>query len=72
MASPFPIERMSIEEKLQAMESLWNDLCTRAGGPDSPEWHLEALDERLAAVDAGKDRFEDWEVAKRKIRNAAS
>ena len=27
MASTFPLEKMSIEEKLRAMELLWDDLC---------------------------------------------
>jgi hypothetical protein len=72
VASPIPIERMSLEEKLQAMESLWNDLCSRAGGPESPEWHGAELAERIAAAEKGGDQFEDWETAKRKIRNAVS
>jgi hypothetical protein len=32
MASTLPLETMLVEEKLQAMESLWDDLCSKAGG----------------------------------------
>ena len=32
MASTLPLDKMSVEEKLQAMESLWDDLCNKAGG----------------------------------------
>ena len=38
MANPLPLKEMSIEEKLRAMESLWDDLCGRAGSMSSPAW----------------------------------
>ena len=72
MASPFPIEEMSAEEKLRAMELLWDDLCSKAGSVTSPGWHEDVLAQRQAAVDRGEDRFEDWDTAKRDIRNKVS
>ena len=35
MSSRLPLEKMSVEEKIQAMESIWDDLCGRA---DSLAW----------------------------------
>ena len=72
MASILPLERMSVEEKLRAMEALWDDLCSRAGGVASPAWHEDVLAERSAMLERGEDRFEDWETAKREIRNKVS
>jgi len=72
MASTLPLEKMSVEEKLQAMESLWDDLCSKAGGMASPAWHEDVLTERDAMQERGDDEFEDWEAAKRNIRNKVS
>lgn len=72
MASTLPLEQMSVEEKLRAMESLWNDLCNRAGVITSPAWHGDVLAEREAMHERGDDEFEDWEEAKRNIKNQVS
>ncbi len=72
MASTLSLEKMSIEEKLRAMESLWDDLCSRAGVVTSPPWHGDVLAEREAMLEQGKDEFEDWEQAKRNIKNQVS
>ena len=68
MASTLPLEKMSLEEKLQAMESLWDDLCSKAGDVSSPAWHEDVLAERDAMQKRGDDEFEDWDAAKRNIR----
>ena len=64
-----PLEDMSIEEKLQAMESIWDDLCARAESVPSPLWHHEVLTDREVALQRGDAQIEDWESAKRSIRN---
>ncbi len=69
MESTLPLDKMSLEEKLQAMESLWDDLCNTAGGISSPAWHEGVLAERLSMQERGEVKFEDWEAAKKKIKN---
>ena len=68
MASTLPLEEMTVEEELQAMESLWDDLCKRAGVITSPAWHGDVLAEREAML-GREDQFEDWEESKRSINN---
>ena len=72
MSSTLPLDKMSMEEKLRAMESLWDDLCSKPGGVSSPDWHEGVLAERDAMQERGDDKFEDWESAKRNIRNKVS
>ena len=72
MASSLPLKTMSVEEKLQAMESLWDDLCANAESMASPDWHGDVLAERDTSQERGEDEFEDWEAAKRNIRNQVS
>jgi hypothetical protein len=67
MSITLPLKKMSAEEKIQVMESLWDDLCGTAGSTLSPDWHRKVLAERKAAVLAGEDEIIDWETAKKKI-----
>ena len=63
------LERMSVEEKILAMESLWDSLRQEPADIESPSWHGEILAQRAAAVKRGEDGFEDWESAKAEIRS---
>ena len=61
------IAEMTLEEKLRAMEALWDDLCRREEAMPVPQWHKDLLDERERLVEQGKARFIDWETAKKRI-----
>ena len=65
---PFRLEEMSVEDKLQAMEILWDDLCRNEQDIPSPPWHGELLQSRADALSRGEDQVEDWEEAKQRIR----
>jgi len=66
------VSRMTLEEKLRAMEALWDDLCRREENVPVPQWHQDILDERERAVAEGKARFVDWETAKKRISEKLS
>ncbi|MFT4924959.1 MAG: tetrahydromethanopterin S-methyltransferase subunit B [Phenylobacterium sp.] len=61
------LKTMTVEEKIQAMEMLWDDLCHGTEEPSSPTWHEELLQARADSVKAGTDVFIDWETAKQQI-----
>jgi len=71
MATELQIDQMTLEEKLRAMEALWDDLCRRGAVP-VPQWHKDILDERQRLIDEGKAEFIDWETAKKQIRERTS
>lgn len=58
---------MTLEEKLRAMEVLWNALCQNEKDISVPQWHKDLLDEREARLQRGETKFIDWEMAKRQI-----
>jgi hypothetical protein len=62
-----PLEEMSVEEKLQVMETLWDDLSRQGGKLQPPNWHGEELARREADMTRGEETFEDWETAKQSI-----
>lgn len=65
-----PLEKMPVEKKIQAMESLWDDLCNRAGDSLSPSLHGDELEKREAAVARGEETLEDWNSARENIKKA--
>jgi hypothetical protein len=67
MSPALQLDRMTLEEKLLAMEALWDDLCRREEAVPVPQWHKDLLDERERLVQQGKARFIDWETAKQRI-----
>ena len=68
MTVELPLDKMSVEEKLELMEVLWNDLSRKPDDIPSPAWHKEVLDECLRRAESGEEKFIDWEVAKKEIR----
>ena len=67
-----PLQKMSRDEKLRAMEALWVDLSRDENRFDSPTWNEQALRGAERAVKTGKARFSDWEQAKKRIRRKAA
>ena len=68
MAFTLPLAEMTKEDKLQAMEQLWQDLRRDDDSVDLPHWHESLLDERERQIGTGETNFIDWEQAKRDIR----
>jgi hypothetical protein len=68
MQPTLPLDRMTKEDKLRAMEELWADLSRDETQFESPAWHGDVLRERAEAVKSGKETFMDWETAKKQLR----
>jgi hypothetical protein len=67
MSIKLPLNEMTLQEKLAAMEALWENLSRSPEAIESPEWHKVIVDERRRRVADGTVRFVDWESAKAKI-----
>lgn len=72
MEATIPLDKMSAEEKIRAMEILWEDLCKKAESIPSPEWHKNLLEQREKDVQSGRDRFVEWEKARKDILKSIS
>jgi hypothetical protein len=57
MLPVLPLDQMTVEEKLQLMEILWEDLSRNPESIPSPAWHGEVLAERERKIDEGKAKF---------------
>jgi hypothetical protein len=72
MPTSFALDEMSIDEKLRAMEALWDDLCRHQESLPVHQWQRDILDERERLVERGEARFLDWEEAKEDITRETS
>ena len=72
MATPLAIDQMTIEEKLQAMEAIWNDLCQHEEALPVHQWQKDILDERAQLIENGQAHFIEWEEAKKRISKETS
>ena len=53
------INRMSITERLQAMDQLWDSLNRCGDEVPSPDWHQDVLADRKARAQSGEAKFSD-------------
>lgn len=61
------IKKMSLEEKLQTMEFLWDELRENPDNVALPAWHQDILDQRENLTDEGSLHYTDWSQAKKDI-----
>ena len=57
-------------QKISMMEKLWADLSKEEDRFEVPEWHARELEKTEQRLAEGKEQFEDWTEAKRKLRNS--
>ena len=60
------ISKMSIFERLQTMEALWDSLTREPTGIKSPQWHEEILSDRKEKIESGNADFLSLEQLKSK------
>jgi putative addiction module component (TIGR02574 family) len=63
-----PLDKMTVEEKLKAMEAIWRSLSAHEENVPVPAWHKQVLDERQRQIDAGKAVFISLEEMKERVR----
>ena len=73
MPKPVPLpppgfDDLSVDEKIDYLQSLWGRI---AGTPESipvPAWHREILDEPVREFDVDPDACDDWDVVQERLR----
>jgi hypothetical protein len=63
-----PLEQMSVEDKLQAIEEIWADLAGTPESIPSPSWHGDVLRAREKRISEGRSHFLDIAQAKKAVR----
>ena len=63
------IKKMSMIERLQTMEALWDSLMDEDSEIESPHWHRDILEERKRKIKKGKAEFVSLEELKAKRKS---
>ena len=63
------IRHMSVEQKLGAIEAIWDNLLHGDEALESPEWHGNALAETENRVQTGEVASIEWDQAKADLRS---
>lgn len=63
MTVTLSLDKMSVSEKIQTMELLWDSICHENADISSPSWHGDVL----SARENHAENFEDWNKAKSDI-----
>jgi putative addiction module component (TIGR02574 family) len=64
------IERMSVIERLQAMDQLWDSLTRDGGEIPSPDWHQDVLAHRKARAQRGEAKFLTLDQLRSRLRSS--
>jgi putative addiction module component (TIGR02574 family) len=65
------IAKMSREERLAAIEALWESLVKEQAEIESPDWHRDVLEERERRIAEGRAVFIDLDELKKRLRKAS-
>jgi hypothetical protein len=66
------IREMSMAERLQALEQLWDAVCREDADAPSPAWHAAVLEERRSRAASGESRFLTLDQVKARLRTSGS
>ena len=69
MQNLLPLNKMTINEKLVAINQIWDDLLRNPDEVPSPEWHKEVLAARAERVRTGQAHFKDLQTVKSELQS---
>lgn len=59
---------MSVDEKIDYLQSLWDRIAETPDTIPVPKWHREILDERLKELEADPSASDSWDVVQERLR----
>jgi hypothetical protein len=68
MPIDLPLNTMSVGEKVQLLEQVWENLCRQSGDIRSPEWHAAILNERKRQMENRMVTVLPWSEAKERLQ----
>jgi putative addiction module component (TIGR02574 family) len=67
MPKPLPLpppgfDELSVDEKIDYLQSLWGRIAATPGTVPVPDWHRDILDQRLNDLEANPESGDSWDV----------
>jgi hypothetical protein len=72
MSIDIPLDNLSVAEKVQLLERVWENLCRQTGNVRSPDWHKAVLAERRRRLESGEAIVSSWADAKDRLMKLGS
>jgi putative addiction module component (TIGR02574 family) len=69
---PPGFDDLSVDEKLDYLQSLWNRITASPDAVTVPAWHRDVLDERLRDLRDTPDAGDTWKVVQERLRKGLS
>ena len=64
------IDRMSVEQRMQLMEDIWDSIAKEPESVEIPDWHKKIIAERLADCESNPNAQVAWEEARTRLRES--
>ena len=73
MPKPLPLpppgfDELSVDEKIDYLQSLWGRIAATPDTVPVPDWHREILDQRLKDLEANPEPGDSWDVVQERLR----
>ena len=65
---PAGFDALTVEEKLDYVESLWDRIAARPEAVAVPDWHLEVIEQRTNGGQAGSHVVRSWDDFREELR----
>jgi putative addiction module component (TIGR02574 family) len=65
---PPGFDDLSIDEKIDYLQSLWHRIAATPEAVPVPDWHREILDERLKELSDTPDAGDSWDEVQERLR----
>ncbi len=65
---PAGFDELTIDERLDYVQSLWDLIAAKPEEIEVPDWHREILDQRLAEFRAHPEKARPWEAVRADLR----
>jgi putative addiction module component (TIGR02574 family) len=63
------LHKLSVEDKMEVIQSLWDDIAEEQSIGEFPEAHKKILDERIQKLAEGGTNFKSWSEVQQKFEN---
>ena len=63
-------QKLSITEKVKVVQELWDQIAASPEELPVPAWHRAELEKRQSEWASSPDPGEDWDVVKKRLREA--
>ena len=63
-------QQLSVDEKVKVVQELWDQIAASPESLPVPAWHRAELEKRQREWASSPDPGEDWEIVKKRLREA--